>query len=68
MIVTMDTPKWYYSLFMRNVGHRSMKKGILEFCGIKPVKITSFSQVRSSSEATRKSWLTQDEKLGKELK
>jgi putative NADPH-quinone reductase len=45
-----------------------MKKGILEFCGIKPVKITSFSQVRSSSEATRKSWLTQVEKLGKELK
>ena len=68
MIVTMDTPKWYYSLFMKNAGHRSMKKGILEFCGIKPVKITSFSQVRSSSEATRKSWLTQVEKLGKELK
>lgn len=67
MIVTMDTPTWYYSLFMRNAGHRSMKKGILEFCGIKPVKITSFSQIRSSTEARRKSWLTQVEKLGNKL-
>ncbi len=68
MIVTMDSPKWYYALFMRNAGHRSMKKGILEFCGIKPVKITSFSQVKSSTEARRKSWLTQVEKLGNKLK
>ncbi len=68
MVVTMDSPKWYYSLFMKNAGHRSMKKGILEFCGIKPVKITSFSQVKSSTEARRKSWLTQVEKLGNKLK
>jgi putative NADPH-quinone reductase len=67
MIVTMDTPTWYYSLFMRNAGHRSMKKGILEFCGIQPVKITSFSKVKSSTEARRKSWLTQVEKLGNQL-
>jgi putative NADPH-quinone reductase len=67
MIVTMDTPTWYYSLFMRNAGHRSMKKGILEFCGIRPVKITSFSQLKSSTEARRKSWLTQVEKLGYKL-
>jgi len=67
MIVTMDSPKWYYALFMKNAGHRSMKKGILEFCGIKPVKITSFSQLKSSTEASRKAWLTQVEKLGNKL-
>ena len=67
MMVTMDSPKWYYSLFLRNPGHNSMKKGVLEFCGIKPVKITSFDMVRSSDENKRKKWLTEAEKLGNSL-
>jgi NAD(P)H dehydrogenase (quinone) len=68
LIVTMDSPKWYYSLFMKNAGHRSMKTGILEFSGIKPVKITSFSPVKSSTETQRKAWISSVEKLGQELK
>jgi NAD(P)H dehydrogenase (quinone) len=68
IIVTMDSPKWYYWLFMKNAGHRSMKKGILEFCGIKPVKITSFSKLKSSTEVQRRSFLSQVEKLGNNLK
>ena len=67
MIVTMDSPKWYYSLFMKNAGHRSMKKGILEFSGIKPVRITSFSPVKTSDETKRKSWISKVEKLGQKL-
>jgi putative NADPH-quinone reductase len=67
MMVTMDSPKWYYSLFLRNPGHNSMKRGVLEFCGIKPVKITSFDMVRSSDENKRKNWLTVAEKLGSRL-
>jgi len=68
LIVTMDSPKWYYSLFMKNAGHRSMKKGTLEFCGIKPVQITSFGMLKSSDEAKRKNWFSLVEKLGRELK
>ncbi len=68
MIVTMDSPNWYYSLFMKNAGHRSMKKGILEFCGIKPVKVTSFGGVKMSKEAKRKVWISSVRKLGQELK
>jgi len=67
MMVTMDSPKWYYSLFLRNPGHNSMKRGVLEFCGIKPVKITSFDMVRSSDENKRKKWLAKAEKLGSSL-
>jgi putative NADPH-quinone reductase len=67
MIVTMDSPKWYYSLFMKNAGHRSMKKGILEFSGIKPVHITTFSSMKASDEIKRKSWLSKVEKLGQKL-
>ena len=45
IIVTMDTPKWYYSLVYKNTGHNAMKVGVLKFCGIKPVKITTFSPI-----------------------
>jgi putative NADPH-quinone reductase len=65
MIVTMDSPKWYYSLILRNAGHNAMKKGILEFCGIKPVKITCFSQMRSANSQKRQKWLNEVEELGK---
>lgn len=68
LIVTMDSPKWYYSLFMGSPGHKSMKKGILEFSGIKPVAVTSFGPVRNSAEAVRKSWIARANQLGRELK
>jgi putative NADPH-quinone reductase len=65
LIVTMDTPSWYYFLFMKSPGYNSMKKGILEFCGIKPVKISSFGPVITSVDSTRKAWISKVENLGK---
>lgn len=65
IIVTMDTPKWYYKWFFKSPGHHSMKKNILEFCGIKPVKITSFSPMKTANEAKRKTWIEKVESLGR---
>jgi putative NADPH-quinone reductase len=65
LIVTMDTPWWYYWLINRNVGHNAMRIGVLEFCGIKPVKITTFAPVKSSDNKKRKKWLAEVEELGK---
>ena len=45
-----------------------MKIGVLEFCGIKPIKIASFAPVKSSDEVKRKKWLADVEQLGKEQK
>lgn len=67
LIVTMDSPKWYYFFMTKSPGHNSMKKAILEFCGIKPVKITSFSPVKSSNEKQRKVWIEKVIKLGGDL-
>lgn len=64
LIVTMDTPKWYYTLVYRNPGHHSMKKGILEFSGIKPVRITSFGPIKLSDEKKRQNWINKVEQLG----
>lgn len=60
----MDTPKWYYWLIFRSPGHNSMKKGILGFCGINPVRITSFAPIKSSDDKKRKQWIKEVEKLG----
>ena len=68
LIVTMDTPPWYYSLVYKKPGHNSMKRSILHFCGIKPVKITAIGPVKSSNDAKRKNWLDKVEKLGKSMK
>jgi len=65
LIVTMDTPKWYYWLVYKSPGHNSLKKGILKFCGIKPVKISAFGPVKTSDDKKRKKWIQKVEEIGK---
>jgi len=57
LIVTMDTPPWYYRWVFKMPGHNQMRRTILEFCGIKPVKITEIGPVRAASLQQRKKWL-----------
>jgi len=66
IIVTMDTPKWYYWLMYKSPGHNSLKIGILEFSGIEPVKINSYGPLKSSNEIKRKQWLMEVQEIGKE--
>ena len=68
LIVTMDTPKWYYYLIYKSPGHNSMKKGILKYCGVKPVKITSFAPIKSSDSNKRQRWIHKIEQLGRKQK
>ena len=67
LIVTMDTPPWYFRLFYGRPGHNAMKKSTLEFCGVKPVKISSIGPVKHSKKSKRISWLTQVQKLGEKI-
>jgi len=64
LLVTMDTPPWYYRWIYRMPGHHQMKRTILEFCGIKPVKLSTFGPVKNASAATREQWLNQARSLG----
>jgi len=57
LIVTMDTPGWFYEKVFGQPGHNSMKKNILEFCGIKPVTIDVFQPLRTSEPETREEWI-----------
>lgn len=67
-IVTMDTPPWYYSLVYSKPGHHQIKKTILGFCGIQPVKITSLGPVRYASADQRAKWIEQMKKFASSVR
>lgn len=67
LLVTMDTPPWYYQFMYRAPGIRQMKITTLGFCGISPVKTTMIGVVREFDEAQRKGWFAKVRKLGAEL-
>lgn len=64
LIVTMDTPPWYYRLIYSRPGHNEMKRTILGFCGIKVVRITELAIVRNSVPQMREKWVSIVERLG----
>lgn len=65
VITTMDTPLWYYRWVFRQPGHQQIRRTILEFCGIKPVRITAFGPMRDASDAQRAKWLERARVLGR---
>jgi len=67
VLIIMDTPPWYYRLVYGRPGHNAIKKSILEFCGVKPVKISSIGPVKHSKESKRETWLNNLRKLGEKL-
>lgn len=65
LLVTMDTPPWYFRWVYRMPGHNQMKRTILEFSGIKPVAISSFDPIKDSSQQKREKWLAQANAYGR---
>ncbi|WP_256759399.1 NAD(P)H-dependent oxidoreductase [Cohnella sp. WQ 127256] len=64
LIVTMDSPPWYYRLVLRRSGHTVMKRGILQFCGINPVRITEIGTMKMKTPEARTKWLQKVQGLG----
>ncbi len=65
IITTMDQPPAYFWLYYWAPSHRAVKKLTFEFCGIKPVKITSIGPIRNSKLSFREKWLKKMEHLAK---
>ena len=64
LIITADTVRWYDRWFMGSPLINQLKKGTLEFCGVKPVKVTYIAPIKDSTEAFRAKWLQKVKKLG----
>lgn len=67
LIVTTDTPSWYNRLIYRRAGLQLMKRNILQFCGITPVRITEIGPVKPSSPEKRDKWLEKVKRMGAKL-
>ena len=64
LLVTLDTPPWYFRWVYGAPAHRQMVRTILGFCGIKTRRLAEFAPVRPSTEEQRQSWLRKAESLG----
>lgn len=64
LIVTLNTPSFVYRWVFGRPGHTTMKRTVLQFCGVKPVRITEIGPVKNSTEAERARWLEQVRALG----
>lgn len=59
LLVTMDTPPWYYQWIYHMPGLHQVRKTTLAFCGIRPLKTLTFGPILGSSQARRQGWLDQ---------
>lgn len=67
LILTMDAPVWYYRLVYKRASEAMMRHATLEFCGIKPVRVTRFGGVSKAGDTRRKDWLTAVNALGRAM-
>lgn len=68
IITTLDQPGWYYRLFFGRPSVNQLKKSVLEYCGVKPVKLTYIGIIRNSKDEQRSQWLKKVKELGKKQK
>ena len=61
----MDSSLWTHKYSLGSPGEAALKSGTLEFCGIQPVKISYFAEIRKASDTTINTWFEQEPvKLG----
>lgn len=68
MITTLDQPGWYYRFSFGRPSVNQLRRSILEFCGIKPVRVSYVGIIKTATESKRKKWLEQVLEMGKRLK
>lgn len=68
IVMTMDTPPWFYKLFQGAPALKQLKITTLEFCGFKRVRNNMLGPVINSSKAQRIKWLEMVTQLGNDGK
>lgn len=58
IITTLDQPGWYYRLFFGRPSVNQLRKSTLEFCGVKPVKVSYIGVIKTSNSNQKEKWLT----------
>lgn len=66
VIITMGTPAFVYRWYFGAHALKMLKRNILNFVGIRPVRHTLFGMIGASTEEKRLRWLSQVRQLGHE--
>ncbi len=66
LLCTLDSPPWYYRWLVGAPGVKMLRRSILGFCGVAPVRASLFGSVKLSSPARRQGWLATAERLGRQ--
>jgi len=64
IIVTMGMPALWYRWFFRAHSLKSLKRNVLGFCGIGPVRMSLIGNVEGIGTARRGDWLARIQRLG----
>ncbi|MBN9244919.1 MAG: NAD(P)H-dependent oxidoreductase [Hyphomicrobium sp.] len=65
VVVTMGMPASFYRFWYLGHGVAGMRRNILNFVGVSPVRETLFGMVEGASEAKRRTWIEEVRALGK---
>lgn len=65
VVLTMDTPPWYFRWVQGAPGLKQLAITTLAFCGIKPVKQTLLGPVLGSAQEKRGQWLNKMVQAGR---
>jgi NAD(P)H dehydrogenase (quinone) len=68
IVMTMDTPPWYYVLIQGSPAIGQLKTATLKFVGFKSVKRKMFGPIISSTSESRTKWINHISQLGYEAK
>jgi NAD(P)H dehydrogenase (quinone) len=64
VIMTMGMPGWFYRWYFGAHALKLLRRNILHFTGVHPVRSTIYGMVEAASDGTRKEWLRAVEALG----
>lgn len=66
IVVTMGMPAFVYRLFYRAHGLKNLRRNILGFCGIGPIKESLIGLIEQGNPKAREAWLARANALGHE--
>jgi NAD(P)H dehydrogenase (quinone) len=64
VIMTMGMPGWFYRWYYGAHALKLLKRNILHFIGVSPVRATVFGMIETVGDDKRKEWLREVEALG----
>lgn len=68
IITTLDQPGWFYRFYFGRPSVNQLKRSVLKFCGIGPVRVSYIGIIKGSKPEMREKWLSKVESWGKKMK